>query len=63
MQINTHIESKHRNSLCGAGLSDREYQAFEKLVAGNSVTDIAERLNLSVKTGQAPSLEIARGPN
>ena len=31
-------------------LSDREYQVFEMLVAGKSVTDIAERLNLSVKT-------------
>jgi DNA-binding NarL/FixJ family response regulator len=33
-----------------AALSDREYQVFEMLVAGKSVTDIAERLNLSVKT-------------
>ncbi len=33
-----------------AALSDREYQVFEKLVAGKSITDIAERLNLSVKT-------------
>ena len=31
-------------------LSDREYQVFDMLVAGTSVTDIAERLNLSVKT-------------
>lgn len=31
-------------------LSDREYQVFEMLVAGKSVTDIAQRLNLSVKT-------------
>lgn len=31
-------------------LSDREYQVFEMLVAGKTVTDIAERLNLSVKT-------------
>jgi DNA-binding NarL/FixJ family response regulator len=31
-------------------LSDREYQVFEMLVAGRSVTDIADRLNLSVKT-------------
>jgi DNA-binding NarL/FixJ family response regulator len=31
-------------------LSDREYQVFEMLVAGKSITDIAERLNLSVKT-------------
>ena len=31
-------------------LSDREYQVFEMLVAGKSGTEIAERLNLSVKT-------------
>ncbi len=31
-------------------LSDREYQVFDLLVSGESVTDIAERLNLSVKT-------------
>lgn len=31
-------------------LSDREYQVFEMLVAGSSVTEIADRLNLSVKT-------------
>jgi DNA-binding NarL/FixJ family response regulator len=31
-------------------LSDREYQVFELLVAGKGVTDIGERLNLSVKT-------------
>jgi DNA-binding NarL/FixJ family response regulator len=33
-----------------AALSDREYQVFEMLVAGKGVTDIADRLNLSVKT-------------
>ena len=31
-------------------LSDREYQVFELLVGGKSITDIADRLNLSVKT-------------
>jgi len=31
-------------------LSDREYQVFQALVAGESVSEIAERLNLSVKT-------------
>ena len=31
-------------------LSDREYQVFRLLVAGKTVTDIAARLNLSVKT-------------
>ncbi|QNM97761.1 response regulator [Chitinimonas koreensis] len=31
-------------------LSDREYEVFQLLVAGVAVTDIAERLHLSVKT-------------
>jgi DNA-binding NarL/FixJ family response regulator len=31
-------------------LSDREYQVFQRLVAGTSVTDIATELNLSSKT-------------
>jgi len=31
-------------------LSDREYQIFQSIVAGASVTEIAETLNLSVKT-------------
>jgi DNA-binding NarL/FixJ family response regulator len=33
-----------------ATLSDREYQVFEMLAAGKSITLIADRLNLSVKT-------------
>jgi DNA-binding NarL/FixJ family response regulator len=31
-------------------LSDREYQVFQLIVSGKSITDIAEKLNLSVKT-------------
>ncbi len=31
-------------------LSDREYQVFQLLVAGKAVSEIAEQLNLSVKT-------------
>ena len=31
-------------------LSDREYQIFQLITAGESVTDIAHKLNLSVKT-------------
>lgn len=31
-------------------LSDREFQVFRLLVSGRSVTDIAEQMNLSVKT-------------
>lgn len=33
-----------------AALSDREFQVFQLLVSGMSVSDIAQRLNLSVKT-------------
>jgi DNA-binding NarL/FixJ family response regulator len=33
-----------------ASLSDREYQVFQLLVSGKSVSDIAAQLNLSVKT-------------
>jgi DNA-binding NarL/FixJ family response regulator len=33
-----------------AALSDREYQVFRMLASGTSVSDIAARLNLSVKT-------------
>ena len=33
-----------------AALSDREYEVFQLLVAGRTVTDIAHQLNLSVKT-------------
>ena len=33
-----------------AALSDREFQVFRMLAEGKSVSDIAERLNLSVKT-------------
>jgi len=33
-----------------ASLSDREYQVFELLVSGKSVSDIASELNLSAKT-------------
>lgn len=31
-------------------LSDREFQIFEKIVAGSRLTDIASELNLSIKT-------------
>lgn len=31
-------------------LSDREYQIFQSIVAGDSVSDIAQKLNLSIKT-------------
>jgi len=33
-----------------AALSDREFQVFQLIASGKSVSDIAERLNLSVKT-------------
>ena len=38
------------NELPHARLSDREYQIFEKIVAGVRLTDIAEEFNLSIKT-------------
>jgi len=31
-------------------LSEREYQVFDLMIAGDSVTEIANRLNISVKT-------------
>ena len=31
-------------------LSDREFQIFELIIAGNNITDIAKRLNISIKT-------------
>jgi DNA-binding NarL/FixJ family response regulator len=37
-------------SLPHESLSDREFQVFRLLVAGEAVTDIAGKLNLSVKT-------------
>jgi DNA-binding NarL/FixJ family response regulator len=37
-------------SLPHTTLSDREFEVFQQLVAGVAVTDIAERLHLSVKT-------------
>ena len=40
----------HTEGLPHATLSDREYQVFQLLVAGRSVSDIAAELNLSVKT-------------
>jgi len=40
----------HAEGLPHASLSDREYQVFSLLVSGQSVSDIAGRLNLSVKT-------------
>jgi DNA-binding NarL/FixJ family response regulator len=33
-----------------ARLSDREFQIFEKIIAGARLTDIAGELNLSIKT-------------
>jgi DNA-binding NarL/FixJ family response regulator len=40
----------HAEGLPHAALSDREYQVFQLLVAGKSVSDIAAELILSVKT-------------
>lgn len=38
------------NALPHTRLSDREYQIFQLIVAGASVSDIAEQLSLSIKT-------------
>jgi DNA-binding NarL/FixJ family response regulator len=40
----------HAAGLPHTALSDREYEVFQQLASGVSVTDIADRLNLSVKT-------------
>jgi DNA-binding NarL/FixJ family response regulator len=40
----------HAEGLPHTSLSDREFQVFRLLVSGESVSDIAERLSLSVKT-------------
>ena len=40
----------HADGPLHASLSDREYQVFQLLVGGASVSDIAQQLNLSVKT-------------
>jgi len=40
----------HAEGLPHAALSDREYQVFQLLVAGKSVSEIGADLNLSVKT-------------
>lgn len=44
------LHGDDRNTLPHARLSDREYQIFQAIVAGESVTDIAQKLNLSIKT-------------
>jgi DNA-binding NarL/FixJ family response regulator len=45
-----HSAMPHAEGPLHASLSDREYQVFQLLVAGTSVSDIAQQLNLSVKT-------------
>lgn len=39
-------------------LSNREYQIFERMIAGDSVTEIANRLNISVKTVSTHKMRI-----
>ena len=57
--ILTHMDlsDRCRPSMARAGdspphtaLSDREFEVFRQLVGGRSITDIAERLHVSVKT-------------
>jgi DNA-binding NarL/FixJ family response regulator len=45
-----HSAMPHAEGPPHASLSDREYQVFQLLVSGKSVSDIAGQLNLSVKT-------------
>lgn len=45
-----HSAMPHAEGPPHASLSDREYQVFQLLVSGRSVSDIAGQLNLSVKT-------------
>ena len=54
-----HISEAAAAGLLGAGagdapphtaLSDREFEVFRQLVAGRTITEIADRLRLSVKT-------------
>lgn len=44
-------------------LSDREFQVFRMIAEGLSITDIAERLNLSVKTVSAHKANILQKMN
>lgn len=44
------VQGRPQDSLPHTRLSDREYQIFQLIAAGTSVTDIAQSLNLSVKT-------------
>ncbi len=46
-----------------ASLSDREFQIFRMIAEGKSVSDIAERLNLSVKTVSTHKANILRKMN
>ena len=52
-KVSEMLAREHRpktEELPHARLSDREYQIFEKIIAGVRLTDIAAELNLSVKT-------------
>lgn len=44
------LQGTPQDALPHTRLSDREYQIFQMITEGVSVTDIAQRLNLSVKT-------------
>jgi DNA-binding NarL/FixJ family response regulator len=49
-ELLTREHMPHSDVLPHARLSDREFEIFEKIVAGMRLTDIAEDLNLSIKT-------------
>ena len=44
------LHGDSQDTLPHTRLSDREYQIFQSIVTGGSITDIAQQLNLSVKT-------------
>ena len=48
--MSSRARKRARAAAAHESLSDREFEVFRLLVAGTSVTDIASRLKLSVKT-------------
>jgi DNA-binding NarL/FixJ family response regulator len=48
--LTSELQNNKRNKAVHETLSDREYQVFQLISKGKGVSDIAEELNLSVKT-------------
>jgi DNA-binding NarL/FixJ family response regulator len=49
-ELLAHEHMPHTDDLPHVRLSDREFEIFEKIIAGIRLTDIATELNLSIKT-------------